>query len=107
MNSETSDSVTVMVSLLSEQGWVGDGETASQSVRIPTTKSPLLGAGGGEPTTFGGRLRFKKGTRRATVGKRTTCFYWMGEKGPTDFTNVPTKDLEQARRILSLALTVR
>lgn len=79
-------------------GFVADGETRSETVRIPTERCPVLCRGkmGGEIATFGGRPRFAlPGTnRRVTVGPRTVCFYRF-EKGkdPTGFKSIDTKNL--------------
>jgi hypothetical protein len=71
------DGVEVMLSLLAAEGFVTDGETRKEVVRVPTQRSPLLGRGGGELRSFGGRQRLSKpGTDlRATVGPRTTFVY--------------------------------
>lgn len=67
-----------------DAGYVADGETRSESVRMPTTACPVVGRGkiGGEVATFGGRQRFALiGTPyKVTVGPRTTNFYEF-EKG--------------------------
>jgi hypothetical protein len=65
-------------------GFVADGETRSETVRMPTMDCPVSNRGksGGELTTFGGRQRFAipETTHRVTVGPRTTNFYEF-EKG--------------------------
>ena len=70
-----SSSMELVISTLLENGWVENGRTVSEQVRIPTSRSPIFGKCGGELATFGGRLRFVKGNRKCTVGKRTTYFY--------------------------------
>lgn len=90
-----SDRVAEVAGLLLSLGWVPAGETRTETVRMPTQASPLLGGTGGELATFGGRARFAlPGTRRrATVGRITTCFYVVADNGPTDFRNFPSRDI--------------
>lgn len=82
------------IAALEQAGFVDDGETRSETVRIGTTKSPILNRGksGGEIRTFGGRKRLKlPGTQwKVTVGKRTVCFYKT--PGPTDFQTFEASD---------------
>jgi hypothetical protein len=56
------------IALLVAAGWVPAGQTQSETVRVPTSRSPVFGGIGGELHTFGGRPRFEKGHKRATVG---------------------------------------
>lgn len=88
-----------VLELLHEAGWVDDGRTQTEHVRIPTTKVPayLFGGQGGELRTLGGRLRLAKpGTdRKVTVGKRTTYFYEIREGVVRADLRVQTKDLER------------
>lgn len=62
---------------LIRMGWERDGETRRETVRIPTHDAPLgnHGKSGGKITTFGGRIRLRKGHWIVTIGKRSTCFY--------------------------------
>lgn len=90
-----------IIRLLESAGFVADGQTREETVRIPTTRSPLIGKGGGELATFGGRLRFAGPSDwRATVGKRTVCLYRL--PGPTMVQNYQTKDLEEIRARLKM-----
>lgn len=88
--------------ILTEFGFVPDGATEQQQVRIPTVKNPVFGGVGGERRTFGGRTRFAKGDLRATVGKITTCIYRKvpGQRDVVFLANVPTKDAEAIRAAL-------
>lgn len=89
------DAIAMLLSL----GWVRAGSTPAETVRVPTAASPVYGRSGGELRTFGGRARLVlPGTdRRVTVGARTTCFYRMGDKGPTGYENLPTRELHKIR----------
>lgn len=80
------------VTMLEGRGWVVNGNTPSETVRIPTMRAPVFGGIGGELRTFGGRIRLAKGDRRVTVGPRTTCFYRMDGKHAVEFDNVKTRD---------------
>lgn len=75
-----------IVEWLESLGFVEDGRTATQEVRIPTTRSPVFGRTGGERRTFGGRLRFRLPNTniRATVGPRTVNVYVVTD-GDTRF----------------------
>lgn len=92
--------VQTVIELLLENGWEPDGETRSETVRVPTAACPAFGKSGGELRTFGGRMRFAKGDRRVTVGKVTCCFYIYGPDGPTGFQNVPTRVLDWVRETI-------
>lgn len=74
------------VVLLLQLGFLPAGETSQETVRIPTTKSAILGGHGGEQRTFGGRARYSlPGTDlRVTVGPRTVNVYYS-RKGKTEF----------------------
>lgn len=67
----------VVITLLSELGYVSAGQTATETVRIPTRRAPVYGGIGGEVRTFGGRARLRVPDRECyvTVGARTTYFY--------------------------------
>lgn len=61
---------------LTAAGFVPDGATPTEHVRIPTVKNPVYGGLGGKPATFGGRARYSHPSGvKATVGKVTTCVY--------------------------------
>ena len=66
-----------MLALLGEEGFVPDGDTRTETVRVPTMRSPVFGGSGGELHSFGGRQRLRKpGTDLCvTVGPRTTFLY--------------------------------
>lgn len=69
-----------VVRSLESLGFVPDGETRSETVRVATNDAPVLGHGGssgGELRTFGGRARFHlPGTDLyVTVGKMSTFIY--------------------------------
>jgi hypothetical protein len=84
------------VAALLDLGFVPAGATATEHVRIPTMKSPVLGGMGGERRTLGGRARYVlPGTDlRVTVGPRTTNLYYV-RGGKTEFVlNESTKDLD-------------
>lgn len=65
------------VEVLTGAGFVPDGATREEEVRIPTSRAPVYGGIGGELRTLGGRTRFAiPGTAiRVTVGASTTCVY--------------------------------
>jgi hypothetical protein len=91
------------IEILLANGWEAAGHTQSDTVRVPTSRSPVYGGAGGELRTFGGRPRFTKGDRRATVGVRTTCFYEYKDKQNGNFQNVPTKDLDKIKTYAGVA----
>jgi len=88
--------VETIIQMLQGRGWILDGETRAETVRVPTMRAPVSnhGKSGGELRTFGGRTRLAKDDRRVTVGARTTCFYRLKGKEPVDFDRVSTKDIE-------------
>lgn len=92
--SPTEAKAAVIEALISA-GFVASGETRRETVRIPTTKSPLYGKSGGELATLGGRQRFERpGTnRRATVGKITTCFYEVDGREARNFVTMQTREV--------------
>jgi len=94
MRSEAEQSVDRLVKLLLMMGFIEDGQTKIEHVRIATQKNPVFGGIGGERATFGGRKRFVRGDQRVTVGKRTTCFYRIENGKPTEFHNYETKDYD-------------
>ena len=87
--------------LLTSRGFVADGATRSETVRVPTSRSPVLGKSGGEVRTFGGRQRLAlPGTNvRVTVGSRTVFLYRVFEPGGNIETiaHVRTHDVEELR----------
>lgn len=94
--------------VLLRAGFVADGATQQEQVRIPTARSPVYGGIGGELRTLGGRARFAlPGTQvRATVGGRSVCLYLKGPRGMKGVRflgeNLPAKDFthEQLQRAL-------
>jgi hypothetical protein len=97
------------VAVLLAAGFVPDGATKEERVRIPTSKSPVFGASGGELRTLGGRARYAMpGTNvRVTVGGRTVSVYKRGSGGNLGVAflgegNYPTKGftVEQLQRAL-------
>lgn len=69
-----------VIDLLLQLGWLRDGQTRVETVRLPTRETPVYGRGGvmgGKLVTQGGRTRFHlSGTRwYATVGKRSACAF--------------------------------
>lgn len=69
--------MAAVIELLLAAGFLPDGETRQEHVRIPTAKAPVFGHSGGVLATLGGRQRYvKAGTAiKATVGPRTTALY--------------------------------
>jgi hypothetical protein len=90
-----------VIEILEAAGWVADGRTQSDTVRVSTQAAPVYGGVGGEIRAFGGRLRFAKGEQRCTVGKRTTCFYHVVNKIPADFINVKTKEIDKVKELVN------
>lgn len=93
MKTKAALALAEVVNVLTLAGWVADGTTAAETVRVPTTDSPVFGGIGGELRTFGGRERFAKGERRVTVGKRTVFFYTPIKGGLVDGKQFGTSDL--------------
>ena len=91
-----------IIKWLLDNGWSADGQTITETVRIPTVRSPVFGGTGGELATFGGRQRFRKGSQFCTVGKRTVNFYELGPHGAVNMeqarTNNPESVYELATR---------
>ena len=90
------------IQILLQNGWQEAGQTRSETVRVPTSRAPVFGGIGGELRTFGGRPRFEKGHRRATVGQRTVCFYEYKDKAAHNHQTVPTKDLARIEELCQL-----
>ncbi|MGP3508652.1 hypothetical protein [Paracidovorax citrulli] len=102
---EARSPIEEVVACLAAAGFVGDGATRTEQVRVPTKDSPVYGKSGGELVTYGGRMRFAKaGTRiKATVGKRTTAIYEVtgpGLAGVRGIASVETRDIERIRATL-------
>ena len=94
-----------ILEVLESAGFVPAGHTDQQTVRIPTSRSPVYGRTGGELATFGGRQRFvKPGTdMRVTVGKRTVYVYTVknGETRTVATYNTKDVDIDCLRKVLS------
>ena len=87
-------------------GFVPDGQTKEEVVRVPTQASPVFGRGGGELVKFGGRQRLRlPGTGiKATVGKRTIAIYLVlgpGLMGTQGIATIDTPDSAALQRVLS------
>jgi hypothetical protein len=80
--------------LLRDRGWEPDGQTRSETVRIPTARSPVYGGIGGELATFGGRIRLKlPGTNwKVTCGMRTLCTYQVVDHQAVGGATYKTRD---------------
>ncbi len=102
--SKASDAVAAVLDLLRAAGFVDDGVTREEAVRVPTRSVPLLGRSGGELATFGGRVRYAKpGTNvKATVGKRTTCIYRLADGTVQSSKSIDTAKLEDVRAAVEL-----
>ena len=78
-----------VINHLLAHGYIEDGRTQEDTFKIITQASyPLPG----RIVTMGGRLRFKNGDKRVTVGKRIVCFYEMVDGQPANFTNYRTRE---------------
>lgn len=73
------DSVTVVYEILLVAGFVADGQTPTEHVRMGTAETPVYGGGkmGGKLVTTGGRQRFHKPDTDlyVTVGRTSVSFY--------------------------------
>lgn len=87
---------------LLDQGFVPDGQTRVEIVRVPTRSSPLLGRSGGVLARLGGRQRFMRtGTDlRATVGPRTVAIYRVTGTGVAGVAAFDTSDLAKLSQVL-------
>lgn len=85
--------------ILGECGWIPAGTTSTETVRIPTTRSPVFGGMGGELRTFGGRSRFQKMNWFVTVGPRTVNFYKRAADGPAGMIQAKTSDVVRIREL--------
>ena len=88
--------------LLVRAGFVRDGATATRTVRMPESKSPIgnRGKSGGKVRSYGGRQRWRKGSVVVTVGKLTTFVYREGEPGE-NLGHFNTSDLAGIRTVIS------
>jgi hypothetical protein len=92
------DPVPLVVDALLAAGFVAAGHTDTQQVRIPTARSPVFGAAGGELATFGGRARYRHPNGiRCTVGPRSTNFYRVERNEAAGLRGFETTDLDGIR----------
>lgn len=77
-------------------GFVPDGATTEQTVRIPTSRSPVFGGTGGEIRTLGGRSRYvlPGSDVRITIGPRTTNVYRVADGRTIFLANLQTRDVD-------------
>lgn len=109
LSTKREQAMAAVIELLLQSGFVPDGETRTELVRIPTKRSPAFGGSGGELAKLGGRQRFaKEGTNiKATIGMRTTCIYRVegeGLSGVRGMGTVDTSDLQSIRSVLKRTL---
>lgn len=85
------DAITKAIETLVEAGWTHIGVQQKQTFRTYCGGSPVVNG----TITFGGRQKLEKsGTqRRATVGKRSVCFFIYDGRECRDFVTVKTKDV--------------
>lgn len=93
------ETLQAVFDLLQECGWMPDGQTRSETVRVPTSRSPVYGGMGGELRSSGGRQRFRKMDWFCTAGPRTVNFYQRGEDGPVGMVQAKSKDLDAIRKL--------
>lgn len=101
-NAANAARVQAAAEVLMAHGYQTSGSTDTETVRVPTQKSPVFGGCGGEFRTFGGRARFvlPGSCARATVGANTTSLYEVIDGKATNFRNVQTTDLDELREAL-------
>lgn len=108
--SKTEKSMASAIDALLVVGFLPDGQTREEIVRVPTQQSPLLGLSGGVLAKFGGRQRFAHAATgvKATVGPRTTAIYRIdgpGLAGVTGIATHNTSDGDAIRATLSALVT--
>lgn len=99
--------VQAAMAVLLDAGFVPDGTTRTDTVRVPTQASPVYGGSGGELATFGGRQRLARGMLKATVGPRTVALYrrdGAGLAGTVGIATLRTGDLDGLRAALERTL---
>jgi hypothetical protein len=94
--SSSADPAAVAEALLLAQGWQRAGNTEVQIIHSRNTGLPKFDEHG-QPLTMGGRPRYRKGHRYASVGPKTCCFYRQTDTGPADLRRIPTKDIAAVR----------
>jgi hypothetical protein len=97
------DRMTAVIKLLLDKGFVEDGVTATEQVRIPTVQTPVFGGAGGTLATFGGRQRFSHPVSKvkATVGLVTTFFYTVNNKTTKPIAHLRTKDFDEVLEVVT------
>lgn len=95
------ETLQAVFDLLQDCGWMPDGTTREETVRLPSSKNLIGndGKSGGELVTFGSRQRFRKFDWFCTAGPRTVNFYRRGSDGPIDFHQAKSSDLEGVRKL--------
>lgn len=97
--------IEAAVTVFEELGFLEDGATRTEHVRIGTSRSPVYGGTGGELRVFGGRMRMAlPGTDiRATVGKVSVCVYRAAGKGQPaqDMRTFGTRELDMLREAVA------
>lgn len=91
-----------IVDALLAAGFVEDGETRSETVRVGTSASPVFGGSGGELRTFGGRARYRRGDVFVTVGPRTVFAWREGAEGRRTIGRFSTGDVTPAELLAAL-----
>lgn len=87
-----------VIAILIQSGWESHGQTETQVYRVGTADCPVYRGIGGQVKNSGGRMRFRKGNRRCTVGARTTCFYRLDEqKRICESVNLKTNHIQEIR----------
>jgi hypothetical protein len=98
------------IAALMSLGFVQDGHTCVEAVRVPTRRSPVLGEAGGERRALGCRVRLAlPGTDlRATVGALVTFVYrQLAPRSIEEVAHLATRDLasaEDLRRVVRGAI---
>lgn len=107
--SKAQESMAAVIDALLLAGFAPDGETRTEVVRIPTSKSPLFGQSGGELAKFGGRLRFAlPGSNvKATVGARTTAIYRIDGKGLEGVKGIASVNTSNLQAVIAALETVK
>lgn len=98
-------SLEIVIAELENAGFISDGATAEERVRVPTSRSPVFGRSGGERRTFGGRQRWVlPGTNVCcTIGARTVFVYRKQANGVAPVGTFDTKGIDGVK--LRAALT--
>lgn len=93
-----SENQIAAIAILTAAGFVQDGATHQETVRIGSMDNPIYGGIGGKLTTLGGRPRFhREPDLYATVGPRTVCLYIRRGWEASGFVNIKTKETERIR----------